>query len=139
MYQFQMIDEKNHLLLEDEQYTLILNAECPMENCPAELQTFYAYLKDGTVADDDVLIQKIHQQVEQANQIEEVQNLMTLQEEMDMQKEREETLKAQLAEAEAARNEAEAARHEMEAELKKLRKQLAEAEARAGKAAQEDR
>ena len=139
MYQFQMIDEKNHLLLENEQYTLILNAECPLENCPAELQTFYAYLKDGTVADDDVLIQKIHQQVEQANQIEEVQNLMTLQEEMDMQKEREETLKAQLAEAEAARNEAEAARHDMEAELKKLRKQLAEAEARAGKAAQEDR
>ena len=125
--------------LGDEQYTLILNAECPLENCPAELQTFYAYLKDGTVADDDVLIQKIHQQVEQANQIEEVQNLMTLQEEMDMQKERGETLKAQLAEAEAARNEAEAARHEMEAELKKLRKQLAEAEARAGKAAQKDR
>ncbi|MCI6012917.1 MAG: hypothetical protein MRZ97_09045, partial [Firmicutes bacterium] len=93
---------------------------------------FYAYLKDGTVADDDVLIQKIHQQVEQANQIEEVQNLMTLQEEMDMQREREETLKAQLAEAEKAR-------HEAEAELKKLRKQLAEAEARAGKAAQEDR
>ena len=102
MYQFQMIDEKNHLLLEDEQYTLILNADCPPEHCPEELRAFYVYLKDGIVDEKDVLIREIHHQVEHANQEEGVLHFMTLQEEIEIRRKRFIDVSAELVEAEAS-------------------------------------
>lgn len=113
------------LPLGDEQYTLILNVKCSPENCPKELRTFYAYLKDGVVAEDDEMIQKIHHKVERVNRIEQVQNLMTMQEEMDRLKKRE----AERKKLEQWLKEAEAKVLEVEAENRKLKAQLAEMEA----------
>lgn len=111
MYRFQMRDEKNSLPLGDEQYTLILNADCSPENRPEKLRTFYAYLKDETVEENDDLIREIHLRVKQANQMEGVQELMTVQEELDLRdrrlKQAEE--KAQQIEAKARQAEADAA------------------------------
>ena len=115
VYRFQMLDEKNHLPLGDEQYTLILNADCSPENYPEQLRTFFAYLKDGTVEESDALIQEIHHRVEHANQVEGVQELMTVQEELELRERRLKAAERVIAEAEAQAAEAEAKAQEAEA------------------------
>lgn len=108
IYRFETIDEKNHLPLGDEQYTLILNADCSLEDCPEHLRTFYAYLQDGTVEESDELIREIHRRVEHANQVEGVQELMTIQEEIELRERRLAEAKAMLAETEEKMRQAEA-------------------------------
>lgn len=108
VYRFETIDEKNHLPLGDEQYTLILNADCSLEDCPEHLRTFYAYLQDGTVEESDELIREIHRRVEHANQVEGVQELMTIQEEIELRERRLAEAKAMLAETEEKMRQAEA-------------------------------
>ena len=121
--------------LGDEQYTLILNADCPPEHCPEELRAFYVYLKDGIVDEKDVLIREIHHQVEHANQEEGVLHFMTLQDELDIRdliiEKKEKEAKAANAKAEAANAKAEEAKAEAEAakaEAEELRRKLKEAE-----------
>ena len=131
VYRFQMMDEKNHLPLGDEQYTLILNADCSPENCPEQLRTFYAYLKDGTVEESDALIREIHHRVEHANQVEGVQELMTIQEELELRERRLKEAQAIIAEAEAKAQKAEAQAAEATAKVKQVEAQAAEATAKA--------
>ena len=107
--------KKNHLPLGDEQYTLILNADCSPENYPEQLRTFFAYLKDGTVEESDALIQEIHHRVEHANQVEGMQELMTVQEELELRERRLKAAERVIAEAEAQAAEAEAKAQEAEA------------------------
>ena len=112
---------KNRLPLGDEQYTLILNADCPPEHCTEDLRAFYAYLKDGVVDEKDDLIREIHHQVEHANQEEGVLHFMTLQEELDI---RDLIIEKKDKEAKEANRKAE----EAKAEAEVLRRKLREAE-----------
>ena len=134
VYRFQMLDEKNHLPLGDEQYTLILNADCSPENYPEQLRTFFAYLKDGTVEESDALIQEIHHRVEHANQVEGVQELMTVQEELELRERRLKAAERVIAEAEAQAAEAEAKAQEAEAQAAEAEAKAQEAEAKAQEA-----
>lgn len=88
MYEFEMYNEKNHLPLGDESYTLILNIMCKEENVPEQLRSLYAYLKSGDADEGDAFIQKIHGEVTALNQREELKQVMTLEEEYRMEKQR---------------------------------------------------
>lgn len=145
IYRFQMTHGKNRLPLGDEQYTLILNADCPPEHCTEDLRAFYAYLKDGVIDEKDDLIREIHHQVEHANQEEGVLHFMTLQEELDIRdliiekkdkEAKEANVKAEAAnaKAEAANAKAEAARAEAEEAKAEAKNAKAEVEAANAKA-----
>ena len=114
--------------LGDEQYTLILNADCPPEHCPEELRAFYVYLKDGIVDEKDVLIREIHHQVEHANQEEGVLHFMTLQEELDIRdliiEKKDKEAKEANIKAEEAKAEAEVLRRKLREAEEKLRQNM---------------
>ena len=84
---FDMYDEKLSLHLGDGSYTIILNIDCPKDKIPKELETFFAYVEKGEIAEDDGFVQQIHQKVEEANREAEVIEIMTLEEEMKVQEE----------------------------------------------------
>ena len=88
MYEFEMYDAKNSLPLGDESYTLILNILCKEEKVPEQLRSLYAYLKNGEADEKDAFIQKIHGEVAALNQREELKQIMTLEEEYRMEKQR---------------------------------------------------
>ena len=74
--------------LGDESYTLILNIMYEEEKVPKQLKTLYAYLKSGEADEKDTFIQKIHGEVAELNQREELKQVMTLEEEYRMEKQR---------------------------------------------------
>ena len=82
---FDMYDEKLGLHLGDGSYTIVLNIDCPKEKIPKELETFFAYVEKGEIAESDDFVQQIHQKVEEANRDVEVMEFMTLEEEMKVQ------------------------------------------------------
>ncbi len=84
VYRFQMLEEKKHLPLNDGQFTIMVNMECPEENIPEELRTFYSFVNHGEVAENDPFICKIHNRVEQANRCREVCEIMTVEDEIRM-------------------------------------------------------
>ena len=84
---FGMYDEKLGLHLGDGSYTIVLNIDCPKEKIPKELETFFAYVEKGEIAESDDFVQQIHQKVEEANRDVEVMEFMTLEEEMKVQEE----------------------------------------------------
>lgn len=88
LYEFEMYNAKNSLPLGDESYTLILNIMCEQEKVPEQLKTLYAYLRNGKADGKDTFIQKIHGEVAELNQREELKQVMTLEEEYRMEKQR---------------------------------------------------
>jgi predicted transposase/invertase (TIGR01784 family) len=58
------------------------------EKVPKQLKTLYAYLKSGEADEKDTFIQKIHGEVAELNQREELKQVMTLEEEYRMEKQR---------------------------------------------------
>lgn len=88
IYNFQMTDERLGLQLGDGGYTIILNARCPKEKIPKGLETFFEYVGTGAVDKMDKFICKIDENVEKANNDEEVESVMTLEEEMKIQSRR---------------------------------------------------
>lgn len=88
VYEFEMYNVKNSLPLGDESYTLILNIMCEEEKVPEQLKSLYAYLRNGEADGKDTFIQKIHGEVAELNQREELKQVMTLEEEYRMEKQR---------------------------------------------------
>ena len=86
-YEFEMIDEKLGLHLNDRGYTIIVNTKCPKEKIPQGLEGFFAYLDTGEVDENDQLVCKINESVEKANYEQEVESVMTLEEEIKIQRE----------------------------------------------------
>lgn len=82
VYRFQMLDQKNHLPLGDEQYTLLVNTTSEADKTPKELQALYVYLEREEVTEGDPFIKRIHEIVQTANRNREVRSIMTLAEEM---------------------------------------------------------
>lgn len=82
VYRFQMLDQKNHLPLGDEQYTLLVNTKSRSADTPKELQALYVYLERGEVTEGDPFIRRLHENVQIANENREVYSIMTLAEEM---------------------------------------------------------
>lgn len=87
VYRFQMLDQKNHLPLGDEQFTLLVNTTSKAEKTPKELQALYVYLEREEVTEGDPFIEKLHEIVQAANRNREVRSIMTLAEEMTLREE----------------------------------------------------
>ena len=83
VYRFQMLDQRNHLPLGDEQYTILVNTTSRAEKTPKELQALYDYLEREEVAENDPFIKRLHAIVQTTNQNREVRSIMTLAEEME--------------------------------------------------------
>ena len=61
---------------------IILNTKCSKEKIPEELEAFYAFVDSGRVDENDMLVKYLDERVEEANNDEEVDRIMTLEEEM---------------------------------------------------------
>ena len=70
------------LKLNDGTYTIFLATDCPKGKVPKELESFFTYVESGEVAENDDFVKRIHQKVEEANQDAEVNEIMTIEEEM---------------------------------------------------------
>ncbi len=80
VYSFKMVDENLGLHLDDGSFTIILDVKSSQQKIPKELETFFAYVSDEFISDDDEFIKEIHQRVEEANHDAEVIEIMTLDE-----------------------------------------------------------
>ncbi len=83
VYRFQMLDERNHLPLDDGCFTIMVNTTSKAENTPKELQALYLYLEREEVTEGDPFIRRLHEIVQTANRNREVRSIMTLAEEME--------------------------------------------------------
>lgn len=86
IYNFEMYDKNLQLQLGDGSYTIVLDIKCSKDKVPQELEPFFTYMDTGEVDENDLLIKRIHDRVEQANEDEEVTQIMTLEEEMKIEK-----------------------------------------------------
>lgn len=82
IYRFEMYDKNLQLNLNDGSSTIILNTKCSKERIPEELAAFYAFVDSGRVDENDLLVKYLDKRVEEANNDEEVDRIMTLEEEM---------------------------------------------------------
>lgn len=84
VYQFQNFDVKNSLLYGDCSYKIVVNTRSPKRNTPPELVPFFDYMNSMKVPKNDDFIQKLHERVEQFNRSEWRRKMMTLGEQMEM-------------------------------------------------------
>ncbi len=84
VYFFEKYDVVNSLPYGDETFTIILNTTCPKEKVPAELRDFFDYVSDQEIAKGDPFIEHIHYMVEELNGRKEIEQIMTLEEELDV-------------------------------------------------------
>ncbi len=105
VYHFQTLEEKFHLPLNDNQFTILLNMRCPKDRVPEKLKSFYQYVDNGD-AGDDSFTRRIKELVDRANADTEVRNMITFAGDVAA---KEKQLKEEKAQAEA-RAEAEKAR-----------------------------
>lgn len=68
----------------DETYTVILNTTCPKEKVPTSLRKFFSYVNSQEIPSNDSFIEQIHHLVEELNGRKEIEQIMTLEEEMDV-------------------------------------------------------
>lgn len=85
IYRFEMIDENLQLKLGDGSSTIILNTKCSEEKIPEDLKAFYDFVNTGKVDSSDKLVSYLDKRVEEANENEEVDRIMTLEEELIIQ------------------------------------------------------
>ena len=85
IYKFEMIDENLQLKLGDGSSTIILNTKCSEEKIPEDLKAFYDFVNTGKVDSSDKLVSYLDKRVEEANENEEVDRIMTLEEELIIQ------------------------------------------------------
>lgn len=90
MYQFQMFDKNLGLKLNDGCNTIILNTKCPSEKVPCELKSFFEYVNSGELEPDesDEFVIGLHEKVEEVNLDEEVREIMTVEQEINLWKDR---------------------------------------------------
>ena len=82
VYSFQMFDERYSLPLNDESYTVILNARCSTSKVPENLRPLFEYLKTGDAVTDDDFIRRIDAKVREFQDDEEVKHMMSAEDEM---------------------------------------------------------
>ena len=68
----------------DETYTVILNTTCPKEKVPTSLRKFFSYVISQEIPSNDSFIEQIHHLVEELNGRKEIEQIMTLEEELDV-------------------------------------------------------
>ena len=120
VYTIHMRTEENGLPFDDGQTTILINMKCAEHAIPARLRSFYDYVNEGRVAEEDDFIRKIQERTNCANRNQEVYRYMTFEEEYIMKtnrlekiiKKREEQIAA--IEAEVAAMDAELANKEAE-------------------------
>ena len=132
IYTFQMMDEKNHLHLEDGQVTIFLNSKCRKDDMPRALRNLFQYLEEGTVSEADAWLLRLQSAVKTMENEKEVRSRMTLYDEWvrtaiafeKCKKELEESeknlqqIEAKVKQAEAEIKQADAVRKQAEAEIK---------------------
>ena len=82
VYSFRMFDEKYGIPLNDERYTVILNASCSTGKVPERFRALFEYLKTGEVAGEDDFIEKIDARVREFQDDEEIKHMMSVEDEM---------------------------------------------------------
>ena len=82
VYSFRMFDEKYCIPLNDERYTIILNASCSVGKVPERLRPLFKYLNKGEVAEEDNFIEKIDARVREFQDDEEIKHMMSVEDEM---------------------------------------------------------
>ena len=82
VYSFRMFDEKYGIPLNDERYTVILNASCSTGKVPERFRPLFEYLKTGEVAREDDFIEKIDARVREFQDDEEIKRMMSVEDEM---------------------------------------------------------
>ena len=82
VYSFRMFDEKYGIPLNDERYTVILNASCSTGKVPERFRPLFEYLKTGEVAGEDDFIEKIDARVREFQDDEEIKHMMSVEDEM---------------------------------------------------------
>ena len=88
VYSFRMFDEKYGIPLNDERYTVILNASCSTGKVPERFRALFKYLKTGEVAGEDDFIEKIDARVREFQDDEEIKHMMSVEDEMRLVYER---------------------------------------------------
>ena len=83
-----MFDKNLQLQLGDGSSTIILNTRCPKGKIPETFMAFYNFVNTGEVDEKDEFVKYLGERVEEANEDEEVDRIMTLDEEMKLQWER---------------------------------------------------
>ena len=101
VYSFRMFDEKYGIPLNDERYTVILNASCSTGKVPERFRPLFEYLKTGEVAGEDDFIEKIDARVREFQDDEEIKHMMSVEDEMRLayEKKMERQLNERLEEA----------------------------------------
>lgn len=84
IYFFEKYDVKKSLPYVDGTFTIILNTTCPKEKVPEPLRDFFGYVNSQEAEGDDPFIGQIHQMVEDLNGRKEIEQIMTLEEELDV-------------------------------------------------------
>ena len=86
MYRFEMFDKKLQLQLGDGSSTIILNTKCPKVAVPEELEAFFNFVNTGEVDENDDFVTYLGSRLEEASEDEEVDRIMTIEEEMRFQR-----------------------------------------------------
>ncbi len=86
MYRFEMYDKNLQLQLGDGSSTIILNTRCPKAAVPEELEAFFNFVNTGEVDDGDEFVTYLGSRLEEASKDEEVDRIMTIEEEMRFQR-----------------------------------------------------
>ena len=82
IYKFEMFDKNLQLQLGDGSSTIILNTKCSPGKTPEEFEAFYDFVNTGKVDERDEFVQYLGKRVAEANEDEEIDRIMTLDEEM---------------------------------------------------------
>ena len=77
-----MYDKNLQLQLGDGSSTIILNTKCPKGKIPETFAAFYNFVNTGEVDEKDEFVKYLGERVEEANEDEEFDRIMTLEEEM---------------------------------------------------------
>ena len=86
MYRFEMFDKKLQLQLGDGSSTIILNTKCPKVAVPEELEAFFNFVNTGEIDENDDFVTYLGSRLEEASEDEEVDRIMTIEEEMRFQR-----------------------------------------------------
>ena len=84
IYFFEKYDVKKSLPYGDGTFTIILNTTCPKEKVPTSLRKFFSYVISQEIPSNDSFIEQIHHLVEELNGRKEIEQIMTLEEELDV-------------------------------------------------------
>ena len=82
IYRFEMYDKNLQLQLGDGSSTIILNTKCPKGKIPKTFEAFYNFVNTGEVDEKDEFVKYLGERGEEANEDEEVDRIMTLEEEL---------------------------------------------------------